>query len=357
MEENQPLQQINLRALYDKLIARRKVFYWVLPITFVVSALLILCVPRYYTVQTKMAPELQSSSALGSLGSFASSFGLDLNSLDSEDAIYPTLYPDVINSRDFLLQLFDEEVQTADGEFKGTFYTYLQQVKYPFWEVIARTVKGWLRFSKESRSPGGNPNGNGNEVDPFWLNKLQTNAITLMQENIKCTVDRKTYVITISVTTQDKLVSAMMANIVSEHLQDFITEYRTKKLAKDLEYYEAMETMAKQTYDQARQAYIEYVDSHHSLQLQRYQVQANFLQSDMQMKYASYENFSKQKMITQSKLQEHTPIYTIIESPTVPVKPTGPKRVRFVLAMCFLALIVTALWVTRQEILKGMGYM
>ena len=50
--------------------------------------------------------------------------------------------------------------------------------------------------------------------------------------SISCNVDKKTDIITLKVVMQDPLVAAMFADSVKQALQNFITEYRTKK-AKD----------------------------------------------------------------------------------------------------------------------------
>ena len=40
----------------------------------------------------------------------------------------------------------------------------------------------------------------------------------------------------------------------------------------------------------------------------------------------------------------------MIQTPTVPLKPAGPKRMLFVLAVVFVTFIITTLYVARKEI-------
>ena len=49
MEEKKEMEVIDLRVVFKKIWSRRKLFYKVLPITFVVSCAYILCKPRYCT--------------------------------------------------------------------------------------------------------------------------------------------------------------------------------------------------------------------------------------------------------------------------------------------------------------------
>ena len=51
-----------------------------------------------------------------------------------------------------------------------------------------------------------------------------------------------------------------------------------------------------------------------------------------------------------SKLQEKVPAFTVLQGASVPIKPTGPKRMVFVIGMLFLSVIVTSLFVLKGHI-------
>ena len=61
-------------------------------------------------------------------------------------------------------------------------------------------------------------------------------------------------------------------------------------------------------------------------------------------------------MITQAqtakaKIQENTPAFTILQNAFVPVKPTGPKRMIFVLGMVFLTFFFTTIVLVLKKIM------
>lgn len=74
MSENKELEVIDLRLMFQKIWQRKMLFVKVLPIVFILSCLYIICIPRTYTSDTKMAPEMENSMSGGTLGSIASSF-------------------------------------------------------------------------------------------------------------------------------------------------------------------------------------------------------------------------------------------------------------------------------------------
>ena len=89
------LKQIDVVAIAKEMKKHKKLYLIALPVTFVLSCLLILCVPRYYSSTAKLAPEISSFSS-SSLGDIASSFGFDLGgSAANGDAIFPELYPEL----------------------------------------------------------------------------------------------------------------------------------------------------------------------------------------------------------------------------------------------------------------------
>lgn len=352
MEEN----IIDLRKVFATLWNQRKVFYWVLPITFVVSTALIFCVPRTYQSTVVLAPELSGETGLsGSLGSLASSFGFNLGGLASQDAIYPSLYPDVVASPDFLVPLFNTHVVSADGKIDMRYYDYLLKMqKHPFWWY----PKAWIMrgiISIKGEDLGGRPNAGTataattKEFDTFWLNKQQLGVLALMQANIRCSVDKQNDKITILVKDQDPLICASIAETVSLALQNFVTKYRTQKVRNDADYYQKMAEESYLDYQEAFVAYSTYADSHIGITLERNRVELAQLNSEMLQKQEIYNTFQQQNAIAIAKLQEVTPIYTTIKSASVPNKASSPKRMLFVLGMLIFMTIITSLWLTRKE--------
>ena len=89
MYDNKEVAVINLRLIVKKIKEHKLLYFVTLLVAFVLSVYIILCVPRYYTTDIKLAPEVESSSSSGAIGSLASSLGFDMSQLKSSDAITP----------------------------------------------------------------------------------------------------------------------------------------------------------------------------------------------------------------------------------------------------------------------------
>lgn len=314
---------------------------------FVLSCVYILPQPRFYTSEVMLAPEVNSQDALGGLSSIASSFGFNLGSGGSTDAIYPELYPDLMSSNDFIVGLFDIPVKTIDGEIETDLYTYESKCqKTAFYNIPIMWVKAKIKELTSDEHDVDTVR----SVNPFHLTKQQDALVEKLKGDIFCIVDAKTSCFKIRVTSQDPLVSATLADSVSAHLQAFITEYRTSKARKDFAYYESLVDTARMEYQQALERYSKYCDAHQNIILQSFISERDELENDMSLKYNAYTVMTTQLQTARAKIQESTPAFTVLQNASVPIRPSGPKRMIFVASMLILSTVVLVGWLLRSEL-------
>lgn len=340
---------IDLTEVWKLLKTKKKVFFIVLPIVFVLSCLYIFPQPRYYRCSVKLAPEATSENVAGGLSSLASQFGVNLGGA-TQDAIYPLLYPDVVSSNEFVIGLLGINVKSVDGLVNTDYYNYMSklQKKNPITAPVKKVTRSVTKLfaSKDQPSP---PN-KGTGMSAFRMSKKDSELLDQIKSNISCDVDKKTEVITIKVEDQDPLICATMADSVRNHLQTFITKYRTNKARVDVEHYEKLAKQSKREYEYCVREYSAYCDANQDVMLQSFISKRDELENEMQLKFNAYSAMRTQLEAMRAKLQEKTPAFTTIESATVPVKPAGPKRIIFIFGMCFLATFVTALWLARKQL-------
>ena len=336
--------KVDYKAVVKAIWSYKRIYAIVLFSTAVLSSLLIICVPRYYTCSIKLAPEYDANVG-NSISSLASSVGFDIGGTPSTDAISPTLYPDLIGSRDFQISLFNIQVKNLDGSINTSYYNYLRKNQKEAWWTKFMSYIGTkiLPSSKEQRGTDKSVGFNS-----FRLTKAELDVAEQIHSNVKCTVDKKTDVISLSLTDQDPLICATMIDSIRMKLQTFITNYRTNKARTDMEYYRRLMIEAKRDYEQLRQRYGGYSDANTDVLLRSYQLKTEELENEMQLKYNTYIGMSTQYQAAKAKVQQKTPAFTTLQGATVPIKPTGPKRMSFVLVMVFLSFMGTTVYVLRQ---------
>lgn len=308
--------------------------------------------PKEYKASVMLAPESTTGNSLTSnISSIASMVGMDMDFGSSSDAIYPELYPDLIGSNDFIVSLFPVEVTTKDGSVTTDYYDYLlNHTKKAWYTFPARLLHDIVAKLKTDDVPF---TGDSTKVNPFHLSKMQHNIAHKIGKSINCTVDKKTSVITIEVTDQDPVISAVMADSIKNRLQAFITQYRTQKARNDLAYMEKLFVEAKEEYVTARQQYAAYSDANQDLILQTYRAKQEDLENEMQLKYNAYTQMYEQLQISKAKVQESTPAFTVVQSASVPLKHINKSKLMVMTIFMFLGFVLRVLilmWQHRKDV-------
>lgn len=299
-------------------------------------------IPREYTTTVKLAPEINDNkNTSGGLGALASMAGLS-NAAAGGDAVYPMLYPDVLESVPFLTSLFDVKVETAEDDPRTvTVAEYLEEdTKSPWWSVVIG-----LPFKLIGLLTPDEPEDPTHKLDNFRLTKDEDKLVKALTDRVTATVDTKTSVVTVDVTMQDPLVSAILADTVVERLKEFVTDYRTSKARNDLQYAEKLNEEAQQKYYVAQQKYAAYLDRNQGIVFRSAQVERERLENETALAFNVYNTTAQHVQRAQAKVQEALPVYAVISPATVPIKPSKPRKVLILIGFTFLAFVACAAWI------------
>ncbi len=342
MEEKNEQNVIELHQLIKKIWEGRRLFYKVLPITFILSCIYIISIPRTYSTEVKMAPETDNTG--GGIGSIASSFGFSIGNIQTTDAINPMLYPDLMEDNGFVYSLMNIHVVSQDGEINTNYYRYLKEhQKKTWWSYPIAWLKDLLPKPEDKGGSKG-------AYDPYNLNKKENSLYEAVRGNVAISIDKKTGVITLRVTSQDPLISRILGDSIQHKLQNFITSYRTNKANIDYQYYLKLVKEAKMEYDKSLQLFANLSDASFHTALQSKAQKVRDAERDMQLKYNTYTTLNTQMQTARAKVQERTPAFTVIKGASVPVKASGPKRMIFVIGMMILVFFFTSLYIVRKEL-------
>ena len=340
---------IDLRVQFAKLWKRKYLFIKVWVAAFVLACLYILPQPRTYVVDLALAPEMGGTSATGTLSSIASSFGFNLGNAEMNDAFYPELYPELLSTNEFLVDLLYTRVQSADGAIDTTYLNYIlrHHRKNPYLKPYNWCLVKIKKMFEDEVAPISNTR----RMDPYRLTRLEDALVKKVRKSIQCDVDIKTSVISITVKDQDPLICATIADTVRVKLQQFITAYRTNKARIDEKYYKHLADSAQIDYEEKSRRYSEFCDAHKNVVRQSFLSERDRLENELQTSMGTYNAMQAQYLAAKAKVQEQTPAFTVLRPPSVPVKPNGPKRMIFVAAVLFLSTIGTTTYIFRKELI------
>lgn len=78
------------------------------------------------------------------------------------------------------------------------------------------------------------------------------------------------------------------------------------------------------------------------------------LQNEMSLAYGVYNQVAQQLQMAKAKVQEITPVYTVVQPATVPLKPAKPNKIMILIGFVFLAGVGSVGWILFvKDLLKG----
>lgn len=339
--ENDELE-IDWMDILRRIYAIRKTLYKAAGVGVVLGIIIVLSIPKQYTVTVTLSPEMNGDKASGGLASLASSFLGGGTSGSSSDALNVTLAPDIVASTPFVLELFNTHVQTLDGELDTTLVTYLDEQKQPWWGYIKSAPSLAIGVIKSLFTE---------EVDtisvlnPFQLTKEEYLKVKKLREVITADVDKKTAMTTVTVTLQDPKVTAIVADSVVGKLQQYIIDYRIKKAKEDCAYLEELYKERQQEYYQAQSKYAHYFDTNRNIAFQSVRAEQERLQNDMNLAYQVYSQVAQQLQVARAKIQEEKPVFAVVEPASIPLEPSGLSRKVIVIGITFFIVFIIGCWI------------
>lgn len=337
--------EIDLMDLLRKVIGIRKKIYKAAGIGLIIGIIVAISIPKQYTVEVTLSPEMGNNKGGGLSGLAASFLGSGVSMGDGTDALNASLSADIVSSTPFLLELSNMKVPVSGSE-KISLSSYLDEESSPWWNyvigfpgMVIGGVKS-LFIEDEDESIFLDKASQGT----IELSKKESQKIESLKKKIVASVDKKTSMTSVTATFQDSKVAAVVADSVVKKLQEYIIDYRTSKSKEDCLYLEKLFKERQQEYYVAQKKYADYMDSHDNIILQSVRTEQERLQNDMSLAYQVYSQVASQLQVARAKVQEEKPVFAVVEPAVVPLYPSGTSRKVYVLAFIFLSVCIVIFW-------------
>ena len=337
--------EIDLMDLLRNVIGIRKNIYKAAGIGLIIGVIVAISIPKQYTVEVTLSPEMGNNKGGGLSGLAASFLGSGVSMGDGTDALNASLSADIVSSTPFLLELSNMKVPVSGSE-EISLSSYLDEESSPWWSyvigfpgMVIGGVKS-LFIEDEDESIFSDKASQGT----IELSKKESQKIESLKKKIVASVDKKTSMTSVTATFQDSKVAAVVADSVVKKLQEYIIDYRTSKSKEDCLYLEKLFKERQQEYYEAQRKYADYMDSHDNIILQSVRAEQERLQNDMSLAYQVYSQVANQLQVARAKVQEEKPVFAVVEPAVVPLKPSGISKKVYVLVFIFLSVCIVMFW-------------
>ena len=340
-EEN----EIDLMDILRRIVGIRKAIYKAAGIGLLIGIVVAISIPKQYTVTVTLSPEMGSAKEGGLSGLAASFLGNGVTMGDATDALNASLSADIVSSTPFLMELSAMKIPVTRNEVM-TLDTYLDEETSPWWSYVIgfpNMIIGGVKslFTEDEEGVMSSDKASQGTIE---LSKKELRKISTLKKMITASVDKKNSMTSVTVTFQNPMVAAVVADSVVNKLQEYIIDYRTFKAKEDCLYLEKLFKERQQEYYAAQQKYADYLDSHDNIILQSVRAEQERLQNDMSLAYQVYSQVASQLQIARAKVQEEKPVFAVVEPAVVPLDPSGTSKKIYVLVFIFLCVCIVIFW-------------
>jgi LPS O-antigen subunit length determinant protein (WzzB/FepE family) len=342
--------EINLIEVFRKIWVGRRTIIKTMIIFFVIGIVVVIFSPKKYKSEITLVVETNSGGSMsGLLQQFGGLAGINLNKTEKE-ALVPDLYPEVIKSTPFLLEIMKQKVTESKYDSTITIEQYLIRHTHPSLIGVIKgytiglpgKIIGWIRgkqnaTTKTQVSVFSSDSASNLSLNPINITKEKSEITEALAGCINTEQDfKKSNKFIISVEMQDPLVVAQVTSYVVKNLTKYITEYRTKKAKTDLAFVNARTSDAEAKYLEAQQVLASYKDRNKNVILASVLTEEAQLQSEYDLAFELYSALAKQLEQSKIKVQEVTPVFNVMDPAQIPLKKSKPNTSLTLVIMLFL---------------------
>jgi hypothetical protein len=296
--------------------------------------------PNEYVAKTVMVPQVaDGQSKLGGLGGLAAIAGINLSTGSTGSELSPTIYPQIVSSIPFQLELMNTPLNFSGSvnpitlydyytrERKKSFLGYIKKYTIGLPETIIASVGGKTIEKTIIRSA---PN------QPIQLTKKQLDVRNILSRLISLEVNAKDGYLTLSTIMEEPGPAAQLAQRAQELLQQYIIEFKIMKTKANLVFVQQRYDEVAKEYNKAQQCLASFKDKNRGLSSAIAGTDQEKLASQYNLLSGIYSELAKQLEQAKIQVKQDTPVFTIIEPVSIPTERSKPQRSLILLIWVFL---------------------
>ncbi len=347
-EEINTDSSIDIKKLISAIFSKKWYIIAITIIGTVIGIFYALSIPEQFTSTAKVLPELNQSNSrgLGSFSALAGLAGLDLENMASTDAIRPNLYPDIISSTPFSLEILNMPVIEQNGTKHETLGHFLNKKQEPSWftKLLESDEENAIKSLKYTAFE------NFQDKKVYKFNKLQAATIKNYRSKVTSIFDKKTGVISISTKLNDPEIVGQVLENVLNNLPKYVTDYRLSKIIEQEQFLTQKLTEAEKRHEKARYNLSVFRDRNKNLFLAVPKTQEDELKYEYDLSLGLFNDLSKKVEQVKIQAQNEAPVIKILEPGMVPLNKSEPQRSKIVLTFIIASALLSTLFFALKSI-------
>ena len=343
--------EIDLLALAKTVWNGRKTVLKAILIAGPLGIVIALLSPKEYTATTTIVPQTSSpTSKLGGLSSLAAMAGFNLDAASGSESLSPMVYPQIVSSVPFQLDLMNTKFTFSEVNHPVTLYEYFTNIVQPdILSLVAKYTVDLPGVIITAIKGDSNPKTISNEKGPLSLTTDQEMVRKIIDRNVSITLDSKQGYITLQASFPEALLSAQVADQARELLQKYVTQFKIEKASNKLAFIEERYVEKKNDFEKAQILLARFRDQNRNVSSMVACTEEERLLGEYTIALNVYNELAKQQETAKIQVKEETPNFFVVQPAVVPTKKSKPKRHMILVVSLFLGCIAGIGWIFGQQ--------
>jgi len=316
----------------------------ILSIFFTLGIVISLLMKKEYEARCKLLPEIETNQAsgLGNLGSLAGLVGIKSADLGgSNTGLNPALYPLIGSSLPFQDQLLKKEYRFNRYDTTFTGYKYFSDIYRPaLFEYILLLPKLARRLFKDKTKIIENEG----DIENIWkITYAQKAVYNLIERRIEISVNDETGLVSIKGKMPDPVAAAEITESALELLTEHVINYKISKAKSNLNFIEKTYVEKKKEFEIVQNRLAQFDDKNRNVVTSLASIERQKLKNDYDVAFEVYKGISQQLQQARIKVEEETPVFTVIEPIVIPLEKSQPQRIFITLGLTIIGFFVSIL--------------
>jgi uncharacterized protein involved in exopolysaccharide biosynthesis len=313
---------------------------------------------KEYTASSTMVPQLSSSkSKMGGLSSLAAMAGFNLNMNMESNELSPYIYPQIVQSVPFQLELMEAPLNFEGIDHPISIYEYYMEYAKP--NVISVVTKYTIGLpfvilkALKPNKPEAAPTLATDSLlySPIALTENQEMIRRMLSKQVTLETNDKDGYVLLNAVAHDPKLAAQLAYKAQLLMQKYITEFKIKKATAQLNFIYERYTEKKKEFQKAQSNLAVFVDRNKNVTSAVARTEQERLQNEYKLAFDVYSQLAQQLEQAQIQVKEDTPVFSIVKPVTVPLEKSKPNRPMILVIWTFLGGIVAIGWIFGKQFL------
>jgi LPS O-antigen subunit length determinant protein (WzzB/FepE family) len=298
--------------------------------------------PKQYATTITMVPQLSNNkSNMGNMAGLAALAGVNLNMNTGSSDISPNVYPQILASIPYQLELMNTPLKFENIDQPVTAYDYFSEYARP--NPLIKYTIGLPGVVLKLFKGNDGDEALGDQLPDsslIHLTEKQRNVIEALQKLVSIELNQDDGYISLTAMMPEALPSAQMAKRGQEILQRLITEFKIQKATADLTFIQQQYDEIEKQYIKAQEVLASFSDKNKNVYTAMAQTERERLYNEYSLAYQLFTEISKQREQAKIKVKEDTPVFTIVEPASIPQKAVKPNKKLILVIWTFLGGII-----------------